>query len=85
MLFLGRYYFPSRFNRNDESLEGKNQNEIDDIKKRRFYVWHESHDLPDDLYHERYAIMCTDFPSLCNGVLSAYIEFRKKIKNRLFI
>lgn len=85
MLFLGRYYFPSRFNRNDESLEGKNQNEIDDIKKRRFYVWHESHDLPDDLYRERYAIMCTDFPSLCNGVLSAYIEFRKKIKNKLFI
>lgn len=65
------YYFPSLFNRNDDSLEGKKQNEIDEIKKLRFYVWHENHDLPDDLYRERYAIMCTDFPPLCNGVLSA--------------
>lgn len=85
LLFLGTYYFPSRFNRNDNSLEGKNQNEIDDIKKRRFYVWHENHDLPDDLYRERYAIMCTDFPKLCNRVLSAYEEFRRKIKNKLFV
>lgn len=85
LLFLGTYYFPSRFNWKDDSLEGKNQNEIDEIKKRRFYVWHESHDLPDDLYRERYAIMCTDLPSLCNGVLSAYNEFRKKIKNKLFV
>lgn len=84
-LFLGTYYFPSRFNNNDESLEGKNQDEIDERKKRRFYVWHESHDLSDDIYRERYDIMCSEFPSLCNGVLSAYREFRKKIKNKLFI
>lgn len=50
MLFLGTYYTPSRFNKNDESLEGKNQNEIDERKKQRFYVWHESHDLSDDIY-----------------------------------
>lgn len=85
MLFLARYYSPSRLSWNRESLAGKSQNETDDIKKCRFYVWHESHDLPEELYRERYTIMCTELPSLCQGVLSAYKKFRKKIKNKLFI
>ena len=85
MLFLARYYSPSRLSWNRESLAGKNQNETDEIKKCRFYVWHESHDLPEETYRERYTIMCTELPSLCQGVLSAYKKFRKKIKNKLFI
>ena len=37
------------------------------------------------IYIERYAIMGREFPSLCKNVISAYTEFRKKIKNKLFI
>ena len=82
MLFLARYYSPSRLSWNRESLAGKSKNETDEIKKCRFYVWHESHDLPEELYRERYTIMCTELPSLCQRVLSAYKKFRKKIKNK---
>lgn len=85
MLFLSQYCSPSTVSWNTESIIGKSEAEINEIKSQRFYVWHENHDLPDKLYEERYKIMCTELPQLGNAVISAYKDFRKNIKCKLYL
>lgn len=85
MLFLSQYCSPSKVSWNVESMAGKSEAEIKEIKSQRFYVWHENHDLPDKLYDERYKIMCTELPQLGNAVISAYKDFRKNIKCKLYL
>lgn len=83
--FLSTYFSPSYGQWCSESIDGKSQEEIDDIKRRRVYVWHENYDLPKKLYEQRYEDICTELPKLGKDAISAYGEFRKQIKAKLLV
>ena len=79
------YYTPSRINWNSKSLDGLDDERINEIKRQRMHVWHENYDLPDDLYQERYRLMCTKLPTFGNAIVEAYKKFRKVVKQNLLV
>lgn len=85
LIFLSMYYTPSRINWNSKSLDGLDDERINEIKRQRMHVWHENYDLPDDLYQERYRLMCTKLPTFGNAIVEAYKKFRKVVKQNLLV
>lgn len=83
--FLSIYFSPSYGQWCSKSIDGKSQEEIDDIKRHRVFVWHESYDLPKKLYEQRYEEICKELPKLGKNAISAYCDFRKQIKAKLLV